>query len=485
MTKEIFKTLRQVRNIEIWILIPLFGVLYSVYSIVRHLSFDSLIFDLGVYDQIIWLASQGKPFFSSVLESHPWADHFTPTLLLISPLFWIWDNVIILLLFQAFITVLGAYPIYLLALKKTKDKLISLTLSFSYLSFFGIQNAIAFDFHPITLATTLLAYIFWFYEEKKYTLFWLSLILFMGLQENFFLTAFALGIYLILLKKDLRRGVPISILGISGFLLLIYLIIPSFGETPFIYLPTHLRNLSVFEVIKLIFYPFTKVQVFFSALLAFGLLPVFHPISFVFLAEEFLQRFVGSPIPTRWVVGYQYNAILTPVLALAAIEAIKRHFKRHKKLVLGLILAGVFVVQIWVDPALNKLLKSDFYDGMYYEKSNLRKTDVYKEFFNLIPKDASVAATNNFGPHLTHRQNLIFLTNCYENKNVWEVDTKRCFKLKPEYIVADLDPNAKDVNFYPDTKELLVSYINHALNSYEYELIAKKEEVYLLRKIPK
>src|SRR3972149_4609453 len=130
MIKKFLKPFQLVNNIEIWILIVLFGVLYSLYSI---------------------------------LESHPWADHFTPTLLLLSPLYWIWDNVVILLLFQAFFVSLGAYPIYLLALKKTKNKLISLTLAFSYLTFFGIQNAIAFDFHPIVLATTLLAYIFWFY----------------------------------------------------------------------------------------------------------------------------------------------------------------------------------------------------------------------------------------------------------------------------------------------------------------------------------
>jgi len=485
MIKKFLKPFQLVNNIEIWILIVLFGVLYSLYSIVRHLSFDSLIFDLGVYDQIIWLVSRGKPLFSSILESHPWADHFTPTLLLLSPLYWIWDNVVILLLFQAFFVSLGAYPIYLLALKKTKNKLISLTLAFSYLTFFGIQNAIAFDFHPIVLATTLLAYIFWFYEEKKYKAFWLTLILFVGLQENFFLTASALGTYLIIAKKDLRRGIIITACGTLGFFLLIYIVIPSFDNTSFIYLPNHLKNLTIVEKIKLLFYPTTKIQVMISSILAYGFLPVFYPASFIFLFEEFLQRFVGSPIPTRWVVGYHYNAIFAPVLAIAAIEAIRRYFKRRKKLVVFLILGGVFFVQLWVDPALNKLLKPDFYNAMYQKKSNSRKTDVYNEFINLIPKDASVAATNNIGAHLTHRQNLIFLTNCYENTNVWEVDTKRCFKLIPEYIVADLDPKAKENNFYPDTKELLTSYIKHVQESKEYEVIANKEEIYLLKKIAK
>ena len=283
MIKKFLKLFQLVNNIEIWILIVLFGVLYSLYSIVRHLSFDSLIFDLGVYDQIIWLVSRGKPLFSSILESHPWADHFTPTLLLLTPVYWIWDNVIILLLFQAFFVSLGAYPIYLLALKKTRNKLISLTLSFSYLSFFGIQNAVAFDFHPIVLATTLLAYISWFYEEKKYKIFWLTFVLFIGLQENFFLTAIALGIYLVISKKDLRRGVTIAISGILGFMLLIYFIIPSLDTNSFIYFPNHLKSLSMLEIIKLLYYPLTKVQVLISSLLAFGLLPFFYPASFIFL----------------------------------------------------------------------------------------------------------------------------------------------------------------------------------------------------------
>jgi len=104
----------------IWILILLFFLLYSLYSVVRHLKFETYIFDLGYYDQLIWQVSRGKGLFLSTIEAHTLTDHFSPTILLLAPLYWIWANPTVLLIAQAFIICLGAYPIYKLSLKKTK-----------------------------------------------------------------------------------------------------------------------------------------------------------------------------------------------------------------------------------------------------------------------------------------------------------------------------------------------------------------------------
>src|SRR3990170_1585535 len=171
------------KSFLIWFLIFFFGVLYSIYGVVRHFRTESYIFDLGYYDQLIWLASIGKPLFSSIIWSHAWNDHFSPTIFLLTPLYWMGGGAKTLIIFQAFFVCLGAYPIYLLSIKKTGNNLFSLTLAFTYLLFYGIQNALAFDFHPVTLGATLLAFLFWFYEQKKFKLFWIFLVIFIGLQE--------------------------------------------------------------------------------------------------------------------------------------------------------------------------------------------------------------------------------------------------------------------------------------------------------------
>jgi len=459
----------------IWLLIFLFGVIYSFFSLSVHLRFDTFAFDLGIYDQIIWLASQSYPLFSSLLDYHAWGDHFTPSLFLLAPLYWLWDDVVILLLFQAFFTAFGAVPIFLLAKKKLRDDLIAFAITFAYLAFFGLQNAIAFDFHPIVLATTFLAWLFWFYEEKKWFLFWLVLVMFVGLQENFTLTAVALGIYFFLKNRNWKVGLMTSLFGIGWFLGAVLVVIPYFRGEPFLYLPSHWEELGWLGVLGSLIYPWSKIQVIFFSFLAFGFLPLLAPVTWILLFEEFFQRFVGSPSPNRWGLGFQYNAILAPILAVGAIGVVREYFQKRKKLVFFLLLGGVFLVQVLTNPSLNQFGHKEFYD--FSGKQEL------EEVLALIPKEVSVGATNNLVPHLSHRRQIILLTNCLEDKTLWKEDMKRCFALNPDYLVADFNPKGSSNNFYPDySPELIKKYFEYLLKTGEYQLLKQQGTVSLLKK---
>lgn len=423
---------------------------------------------------MIWLASKGKPLFSSILETPVFGDHFTPTLVLLAPLYWIWDNAIMLLLFQAFFAAFGVFPIYFLALKKTKDFELSLIIAFGYLAFFGMQNAIAFDFHPIVLATTLFAWILWFYEEKKWRLFWLSIVLILGLQENFSAFLSAYGLFLMFQFRDFKRGLLLFLSCTLLFFLLISVIIPYFNFGQFIYAPNHLKNLGVLDMVKMFFYPYSKIQVIFVSLLSFAFLPVLTPATLIILFEEFFQRFVGTPISTRWNLGFQYNVILAPVLAFGAIYAVKKYFLKQKKLVAIVLLLCLAIIQFTARPALCDLADKNFY--------NLEKNKNSRPLLPLIPASASVAAANNLGPQLTHRENLIFLTNCLDDPTVWKIDMRRCYNAKPDYLIVDLDPNGNWNNFYPDGREALVKYIDEVQKNKSYELVKKQGTAVLLKR---
>jgi len=362
-----------------------------------------------------------------------------------------------------------------LAKKKIKNEWLSLTAAFAYLSFYGIQNAIAFDFHPIVLASTPLAWLFWFYEKRQFKLFWITILLFIGLQENLFLLASALGVFLILRYRDFKRGAFLAVVSLSLFFLVILVVIPSFGQAPFTYLPTHLRTLTIGGAVKMFFSPFSKIQVMLVTPLAFGLLPFLSPAAWIMLLEEYLQRFVGTPISTRWSLGFQYNAILAPIVAFAAIEAIQKHFLNKKWLAAGLILGGMLTTQIFTAPSLNDLSQGEFYD--------FSKTKNAKEVLTALPPEASVASTNNLGPQITHREDIIFLTNCVDEPAVWRSDVKRCFSLKPDYIVADLDPQGSWNDWYPDgSREKLVSYIDYLQQNGKYHVVKQAGYAVLLEK---
>src|SRR5689334_23154386 len=115
-------------------LILLFSFLYSLLSIVKHNHFLSG-YDLAVSDQVMWKYA----FFHNPLttiHAYPFtymmADHVEFIFIFLAPLFWIWNNVIALIVVQSVFFCLSGIPIYLLAKRKGINELLSLTLLFSY-----------------------------------------------------------------------------------------------------------------------------------------------------------------------------------------------------------------------------------------------------------------------------------------------------------------------------------------------------------------
>lgn len=479
------------KNKLIWLLIALFSVVYSTLSILRHFHLESLGFDLGIYDQIIWLASKGKPLVSTLIGSHFFGDHFTPSLLFLVPLYWIKADVVWLLIFQSLIACLGVLPIYLIAKEKLHNEVICLTLSLSYLLFFGVQNALFYDFHPIVITTTLLSWMFWLYQNQKRFYFWLLFIIFLGFQENMAIFALALGSYFII-KKNIKYGLIIIFSSSIWLLLTIYIIIPFFNHEKFTYLPIFLLNLNIWEIIKLSYIPLIKLKTIFYWLLAFAFLPLGSPWIWLFIIEEVIQRFVGSGISTRWGLDYQYNIILTPVLALATIELIQKTIKTplgwlksflgskwikktYLLFSLWLILALIFV-QITIRPSLNNLAKSSYY--------NPTRINILNYLIAKIPSNASMATTNNLASHLTQRQNIYLLTNCLTDKTKWIHETRRCLGDYPEYIIADLDLNVNVSAYYPDySREKIIDYLYYLKSNFIYHEILESEGIVLLQKV--
>jgi uncharacterized membrane protein len=457
----------------IWLLIGIFSVIYSVYTIVRHLRIETYIFDLGYYDQLIWLFAHGQKLFSSVIDNYPWLDHISPSIFLLAPLYWVWDNVIILLLFQSVFVCLGALPIYLLSLRKTKNVIFSLALAFCYLIFYGIENAVAFDFHAVTLGPTLLAFIFWFYETKKFKAFWVTLAIFVGLQENFFILAAALGVFIALKYKDYKRGIPIFIICLATAILIIFFIIPKEFGSGYYYAPTFLEKTNISTLFRMIYTPSSKIDVVLFSLLSFGFLPLLSPVFFILLGEEFLGRFLGTTNSNWWILGFHYNAILAPILAFAAISSVEKYFKKKEYLAVIFILIGTAISLYRVRPDIPKMFNKGYYD--------FSKTVFVKEAVKLIPDDASVAATNDLGAQISHRKTLIFFSDCVDENIGY--DKKPCYQFKPGYYFINMDPNGSSNNYYPErTRDQVYNYINNLIFTGEYELIYQKGYINLLRR---
>jgi len=140
-----------------------FILAYSTLGIIRHLHYGSFGYDLGINDQVVWRYSTLQAPISTI---DPYPDktklyeHIEIVYALIAPFYWIWSNRRMLIVVQAVVACSGRLAMYLLGKQKKLKPGINLALMFSYLAFYGIQNALWFDVHSSAFAVVFLAWFF-------------------------------------------------------------------------------------------------------------------------------------------------------------------------------------------------------------------------------------------------------------------------------------------------------------------------------------
>jgi uncharacterized membrane protein len=118
--------------------IIIYSVVFSYYTILRHYSFRSNAWDLGIIVQSIASTVKGRLFTNNAeLYYSPTGSyfgiHFAPILFLTVPFFYIAQTVETILVLQSIVLALGAIPVYFIAVYTFKDKLSALLLSASHL----------------------------------------------------------------------------------------------------------------------------------------------------------------------------------------------------------------------------------------------------------------------------------------------------------------------------------------------------------------
>jgi len=418
-------------------LIFIFGLFYSFLSLRRHARFDSFAYDLGIFDQTVWLYSQFKLPFNTIKGKLILADHFSPSLVLLSPLFWLWDDVRFLLIFQAFWLAFSAWPIFLLA-KKKLSFWPGLAMSALYLSFFGFQHAINFDFHASVIAAGLAAWLLYFWEKNHWLVFSLLAVFFIGFKENLALSLVALG--LVSFWKKPRRLAWLMIgFSLVYFLTVVKWVIPFFSGGTYEYQPKLPK--SLFGYLQGLFWPKIKIETWLYSLAWFSFLPLLFPLSLIPVAIDLGQYFLaGAKYAGTWGLFMHYRASLAPFLAWGAIEGLAVLKKRVSfKYWWLIIILPALMIQYFRHLPLNRLFKAYFWQEKTWMKNN-------RQLISKVGKQASVVAQNNLVPHLSHRKKIYLL---WPRKKEFLLEEspcgrKSCWWLfwsgQPEYLIVDLHP---------------------------------------------
>lgn len=410
--------------------IGFYGIYFTYVSFQKYENFFSGRFDLGNMDQTVWNTLYGRIFMLTNPDNiniiSRLATHADFILILLAPLYLLWEDPRMLLLIQTIVISLGAVFVYLLSRQILKSRSFGTILAGSYLLNPWVQRQNLYDFHAVALATTFLLATFYFLNRKSYILFFLFLALSVITKENVFLIAAFLGIY-IAMKGKWKTGIPLSIISGTAFYLLVAKFIPQarggahfalsyftdFGDSPAsimasIFLNPSLTFAKVFNFERL----FYLTQLFIPT----GFLSLLSPIYIILSLPELGINLLSSNSNLR-SINFHYGALIVPFVYLSTIYSLKfllRYNYMYLKKFIQFYLIFFALLSSW----LYGVLPGSRNPSLEVFANTLPKRAAIAKFIDTIPGKYSVAATNNLGAHLSHRERIYTIPNGIDQADI-------------------------------------------------------------------
>ncbi|KKQ38506.1 MAG: hypothetical protein A3H17_02765 [Candidatus Levybacteria bacterium RIFCSPLOWO2_12_FULL_37_14] len=451
-----------------YLLCILFAIAGILVSVNRFWQYEVFYYDFGIFDQAIWKVSQLRaPIIEHLIVGGKWifADHFSPSIFLLAPFYWLTAKSEMLLVVQAISVGFSGVILYKIGIGILKNKLSALCVLICYLFFLGLQNAVISDFHELTIMTLPLMLTFWAIVHRKRWYYFLFFIITLGFKESTFLLGISIGILIFFLRREwLKIGLITIFLSIVWGYLSIKVIIPAFSNGFYLYMPSLSANL--FDNVQAFVDNPLKQRTLFYSLWSFSFLSFLAPEFWLLLLQDYATRFIGSPCCTRWDMGLHYNAQSAVILAVSSMFALKRLQKtkiisRWVPLLAMLIIGNALFLYRFE-------LHGPFalaYNPAFYKHT--KDFTFLNDLIGRIPAEVSVMTQNNLAPHFTH-QKIFFLTRDYES-------------YKPEYVILDVRTGQNPNNFF-GIKDIH-GILELLQNDTKYELTYKTKDQFIFRRI--
>ncbi|CAG6399399.1 DUF2079 domain-containing protein [Streptomyces cocklensis] len=315
-------------RLDPWLLATGFLALYAALSLSRYRRMETMSWDLGIFEQAVRgyahlhapVADLKGPGFDVL------GDHFSPIIALIAPLYRLFPTSATLLVAQALLFALSVVPVTGAA-ARLLGRGRGLAVGAAYGLSWGVQRAVDFDFHEIAFAVPLLAFSLAAVLRRRWR------------------TAMGWAVSLVLVKEDM--GAAIVMIGAvvwlraghdtvrgtkgGGYVRTWALGLAAFGAVasawevswliPAFHGPGYdaLNHINGDGTLTSHVPPATALRTVLWILLpAGGLLALRSPLLLVVL-PTLGWRFL-SYYPENWGTAWHYNAVLMPVVFLAAVD---------------------------------------------------------------------------------------------------------------------------------------------------------------------
>ncbi len=405
------------RSETAWLLLVAATTLYIVLTVQwtmrNHDGFGTLGYDLGNFDQGVWLLSRLKQPFITITGRHLFGDHTSFILVALAPVYRFAPSAKVLLAAQACALGLSAVPVFLIAREKLCNELLASAIAVAFLAHPALASTAFEQFHPDSFEVPLLLFALWFMIRARWRPFLACVVALLLVKEDVGALTLALGIY-VAVRHSRRVGLLTVGLSLAYMGLAVGVLKPHWGVTGNFYLgrvpfggigglvrATISRPWEVARYLLRDGRPWYAWQMVGSLGAVSLLAPEMLLVATVPFAANMLSTFTY-----QHQIRYHYGTLVLPVLITAAIFGVARAATERERARL----VALMVVSALVSAFLWSPVPGARHPGYMGNPRSEFVRDA-RAAIRLIPDDATVSAFYPFTTHLTHRERIYEFPN--------------------------------------------------------------------------
>jgi len=415
-------------------LVAVYAVVFGHLTWRQHSNWGSLGFDTGIYDQGMWLLSQGRDPFITMRGMDYWGHHVAVIGYLFAPVYWLGGGVHAVSLVHTIWVAAGAVPLWLLARHRLDGHpWVAMAVPAAYLLHPAVHWVTWWLYHPDSMAITPLLFAWWLARTGRWRWFALACGVALACKEDVGLAVAMLGLALGLMglssplsgaaRKQRTAGLLTALAGTTWFLLCTKVVIPLRNDhaPPFYesYFPA--LGSSLGEILRnLVFHPSRAVGLLSRHRVPGYALKMLGPVGFVLPFLGPLGLVVAGPqlgvnllvqVQDGATIKSQYASLPIVGLFLGVAEgmALLRRRPALARAAAGWLVGCALVgSHLWGLSPLGR----DYRSGVWSDTplDNVAQLD---RALATVPPQGRVAASWNIVTHFTHRPTI------YEFPNPW------------------------------------------------------------------
>jgi uncharacterized membrane protein len=389
--------------------IALWSTTFARLGALRHDRFGTFGFDLGIYDQAIWLLSRARDPFITVRGLETFGNHVNLVFFLLAPFYRLGAGPHFLLFVQVGAQASGALAVFLLARDLLHDRWLAAALGVAYLLHPTSQWLVWEFFHADAVAIGPLLFAYWAARERRWGWFAVAAVFAATCREDVALVLIVIGV-LIAWRGNRRVGLGVAATSLAWYAIATRVIIPwqngigAFYDSYFGTLGNNPVEVA-FNVVRhpvgtwRLLHQHDRLSYLWRMLAPFAFVPLLSP-STVTVALPILAVNVLSSFPYTRDAHFHYSALVLVGLMIATVEGVARlpNLTARRALVGAVLVSSLVSSFAW-----GAMPGSTEYHRGWWPLQESPRTAVQQAAVDSVPSGASVSATYSFVPHLTHR----------------------------------------------------------------------------------